>query len=168
MLLVSASMLLFAAAVAAHLGERRIEPRAGARLGFRDDSFSFRTRVEGLAKLFLNRSGTAGTESSSSSCSPRPRACSRSSAVVMNNELLFNQFGLDRSGIRRLLTLPIEARELVLGRLRGFASLAFIQAAGGVLPLALIAPITPLGIVLAVTSAGTFFSASSPQAFSSP
>ncbi|HVT04702.1 MAG TPA: hypothetical protein VHL58_15170 [Thermoanaerobaculia bacterium] len=56
-------------------------------------------------------------------------------AVAMNAQISLNQFGWDRGGIRTLLLLPLEQRDLLLGKLRGLSGFTALQTAIGILPL---------------------------------
>lgn len=50
-------------------------------------------------------------------------------ASLAGTNLLFNQFGLDRHGVKVLFLLPIEPRALLRGKLLGFAAWQALQAA---------------------------------------
>jgi len=56
-------------------------------------------------------------------------------AVAMNPQIWMNQFGWDRRGMRTLLLLPIDPRDLLAGKLRGLLGFTAVQTVIGVLPL---------------------------------
>ena len=47
--------------------------------------------------------------------------------ALVGNQFLFNQFGLDREGVKALFLLPIPARDLLRGKLLGFAAYQGVQ-----------------------------------------
>jgi len=49
-------------------------------------------------------------------------------ASLSSTNLLFNQFGLDRHGVKGLFLLPIEPKDLLRGKLIGFAGWQGLQA----------------------------------------
>jgi hypothetical protein len=70
--------------------------------------------------------------------------------IAGNSELFFNQFGLDRAGVRTLFVLPITPAELVLGKLRGLAVIVALQLGLALGPLLLIGVPGPRSILEAV------------------
>ncbi len=56
-------------------------------------------------------------------------------AVAMNPQIWMNQFGWDRGGLRTMLLLPLEPRDLLAGKLRGLIAFTAIQTTIAVLPL---------------------------------
>ena len=77
--------------------------------------------------------------------------------VVVNSELLFNQFGLDRAGVRTLLLLPISPQEIVLGKLRGLATLVLVELCASSWPLFYFGLPGPRGLVGAAAGGVAFF-----------
>ncbi|MBL8111290.1 MAG: hypothetical protein JNK60_00275, partial [Acidobacteria bacterium] len=80
-------------------------------------------------------------------------------AFVLFNDtaLFFSQFGVDGAGIRSLLLLPISPRDLVLGKLRGLATLVGCQLGLSLLPWLALRPIGALEAVFALSAGGTAF-----------
>ena len=188
LVLLASTALLFAAAATALVAERRLEGRVATSSRSAPDTFSFRSPVEGLGKLFLSQvwSGRDGKilvlmpaamtavfaalRLIIPSRPPKDDALAGLLAsnppwltyfllfvVLSSNELLFNEFGLDRSGVRTLLLLPIATRDLVLGKLRGQLLLVLVRGGLGVVPLFTLIRITPGGVAHALGAAGTFF-----------
>lgn len=71
-------------------------------------------------------------------------------AAMAGANLLFNQFGLDRHGVKVLLLLPIEPEALLRGKLLGFAAWQALQALLLVLLLSLGGRGTPTSLLTGV------------------
>lgn len=74
--------------------------------------------------------------------------------IGMNPQIWMNQFGWDRGGMRTLLLLPLDSRDLLLGKLRGLLGFSAIQTLIGILPLFLIRMPSLREVVIGVTSGG--------------
>jgi hypothetical protein len=72
--------------------------------------------------------------------------------IGMNPQIWMNQFGWDRGGIRTLLLLPLDARDLLLGKLRGLAGFTAIQTLIGILPLFTMRMPSPAEVIFGLTS----------------
>lgn len=92
---------------------------------------------------------------------------------LVGNNVVLNQFGLDRHGIKTLLLLPVSARDLLLGKLLGMAAHQGLQALllvtllavfGGAGPAPLMAGVLMLSCVfLAQSSVGQWTSVWAPR-----
>ena len=71
-------------------------------------------------------------------------------AAIAGTNLLFNQFGLDRHGVKVLLLLPVEPSALLRGKLLGFAAWQGLQAGLLAVLLALTGHHDPLELLLGV------------------
>lgn len=78
-------------------------------------------------------------------------------AALAGTNLLFNQFGLDRHGVKALLLLPIDDATLLRGKLLGFALWQGLQLAMLALLLALTGHPQPLPLLLGALLYGCFF-----------
>ncbi|HEX9011656.1 MAG TPA: hypothetical protein VF804_14915 [Holophagaceae bacterium] len=77
--------------------------------------------------------------------------------ALFGNQFQFNQFGLDGHGVKGLFLLPLEARQLLDGKLRGFALYQGLQA---LLLIALLLPLYHpplLDVAAALALAACFF-----------
>jgi hypothetical protein len=92
---------------------------------------------------------------------------------LVGNNVVLNQFGLDRHGVKTLLLLPITSSDLLKGKLLGMAAhqglqalllVTLLAAFGGAGPAALIAGTLMLGCVfLAQSAIGQWTSAWAPR-----
>ncbi len=73
-------------------------------------------------------------------------------AVAMNPQIWMNQFGWDRGGLRTMLLLPLEPRDLFIGKLRGLLAFTAMQTAIGVVPLFWVRWLGPRELVVAVAA----------------
>jgi ABC-type multidrug transport system permease subunit len=77
--------------------------------------------------------------------------------ALFGNQFQFNQFGLDGHGVKGLFLLPISARQLLDGKLRGFA---FYQGLQGTLLIALMIPLfhpAPAEVIAGLALGACFF-----------
>ena len=77
--------------------------------------------------------------------------------AFMGNQLLFNQWGLDRHGVKGLFLLPLREEDLLDGKLLGFALFHGIQAVLLALLLALMLQPAPLELLAALLLGGCVF-----------
>ena len=92
---------------------------------------------------------------------------------LVGNNVVLNQFGLDRHGIKTLLLLPVSARDLLKGKLLGMAAhqglqalllVALLAVFGGAGPAPLLAGALLLGCVfLAQSAVGQWTSVWAPR-----
>jgi hypothetical protein len=75
-------------------------------------------------------------------------------AVAMNPQIWMNQFGWDRGGVRTLLLLPIDARDILLGKFRGLLGFTAIEITIGIVPLFTLRAPSPGEVVVALTAGG--------------
>lgn len=77
--------------------------------------------------------------------------------ALFGNQFQFNQFGLDGHGVKGLFLLPLGARDLLAGKLRGFL---LYQGLQGLLLMALMVPLfrpAPVDVVASLALAACFF-----------
>jgi len=74
--------------------------------------------------------------------------------IWMNPQIWMNQFGWDRGGVRTLLLLPLDARDLLLGKLRGLLGFTAIQTIIGILPLFTLRMPSTGEVIIGLTSGG--------------
>lgn len=74
--------------------------------------------------------------------------------IGMNPQIWMNQFGWDRGGMRTLLLLPLDARDLLLGKLRGLLGFTAIQTLIGILPLFAVRMPSLAEAIIGLTSGG--------------
>lgn len=86
-------------------------------------------------------------------------------AGLSSTNLLFNQFGLDRHGVKALLLLPIEERDVLAGKLWAFAAWQAVQTAMlvGLMVLSGYADPAALGLGVALAACSFFLCASIGQ-----
>src|SRR5204862_1123868 len=75
-------------------------------------------------------------------------------AVALSGDLWANQFGGDGHGVKILFSLPLSARELVLGKLLGVARIALLQNLLALPALLLIGPAKPLELLHGIGAGG--------------
>jgi hypothetical protein len=75
-------------------------------------------------------------------------------AVAMNPQIWMNQFGWDRGGVKTILILPMDGRDVLWGKLRGLTAFTIVQTLVGILPLFAVRPPSVREIVIGVAVGG--------------